>query len=137
MAHALLNASRPLTLADNPLLDEAAVAQLAEERYSGCVMGRELALGDLAREAGGQVLTRLGNDRRLARERAVIEAVLAGSSVRSVAIALGISREHLSNTAWRTVTDWVLEAFDEASSRARRTGGTRTVVRRLSPVGRD
>jgi hypothetical protein len=124
MAHALLNASRPLALADSPLLQEAAVASIAREHYSGAVIAEELALGDLVREAGKQVILRLGEDPRLARERAVLETVLAGGSVRSAARSLEISREHLSNTAWKTVTTWVLDSFEEVCATSRRTVGT-------------
>jgi hypothetical protein len=128
MAHALLNASRPLALADSPLLQETAVASIAREQYSGAVIAEELALGDLVREAGEQVLLRLGEDPRLARERAVLETVLAGGSVRSAARALEISREHLSNTAWKTVTAWVLYAFEETCAHSRRSPGNGPVV---------
>lgn len=113
MAHALLQASRPLRLADNPLLDEPAVAQLARERYPERVLGLELALGDLAREAGELVLARLGDDQRMARERAVLATVLAGGSVGAAAETLGITRAHLSSSSWKLVTGWTLEAFEE------------------------
>lgn len=73
----------------------------------------------MVREAGKQVVLHLGEDRRLARGRAVLETVLAGGSVRSAANALEISREHLSNTAWKTVTVWVLDAFAEICTTAR------------------
>jgi hypothetical protein len=129
MAHALLNASRPLALADSPLLQEAAVASIAREHYSGAVIAEELALGDLVREAGKQVVLRLGEDPRLARERAVLETVLAGGSVRSAARALEISREHLSNTAWKTVTTWVLDAFEEICATSRRRLGAARLVK--------
>ena len=43
------------------------------------------------REAGGQVLARLGGDPRLSRERAVLETVLAAGSVRAAVQALGRS----------------------------------------------
>ena len=128
MAHALLNASRPLALADSPLLQEAAVASIAREHYSGAVIAEELALGDLVREAGKQVVLRLGQDPRLTRERAVLETVLAGGSVRSAARALEISREHLSNTAWKTVTAWVLDAFEEICTNERYGCGNAPVV---------
>lgn len=128
MAHALLNASRPLALADSPLLQEAAVASIAREHYSGALIAEELALGDLVREAAKQVILRLGGDPRLARERAVLETVLAGGSVRSAARALEISREHLSNTAWKTVTVWVLDAFEEICLKARRGSGSASVA---------
>jgi hypothetical protein len=129
MAHALLNASRPLALADSPLLQEAAVASIALEHYSEAVIAEELALGDLVREAAQQVVLRLGEDPRLARERAVLETVLAGGSVRSAARALEISREHLSNTAWKTVTAWVLDSFEEICAGSRRTLGTARLVK--------
>jgi hypothetical protein len=129
MAHALLNASRPLALADSPLLQEAAVASIAREHYSDAVIAEELALGDLVREAAEQVVLRLGEDPRLARERAVLETVLAGGSVRSAARALEISREHLSNTAWKTVTTWVLDSFEEICGSSRRTLGTARLVK--------
>lgn len=129
MAHALLNASRPLALADSPLLQEAAVTSIACEHYSGAIIAEELALGDLVREAGKQVVLRLAEDPRLARERAVLETVLAGGSVRSAARALEISREHLSNTAWKTVTAWALDAFEEICSEARRGPGVAPVAR--------
>jgi hypothetical protein len=132
MAHALLNASRPLALADSPLLQEAAVASIAREHYSGAVIAEELALGDLVREAGKQVVLRLGQDPRLTRERAVLETVLAGGSVRSAAQALEISREHLSNTAWKTVTAWVLDAFEDICTNARRGNAPVTTSRLIS-----
>jgi hypothetical protein len=80
VARALLNAARPLVLADNPLLDEPAVARLARERYAEMALGAELALGDLVRQAGELVLARLGEDSRLGRERAVLRTVLGGGS---------------------------------------------------------
>lgn len=113
VAQALLNAGRPLVLAGSPLIEEVAVLRLARQRYAGGVLAEELALGDLVREAGEAVIQRLGDDPRLARERGVLAAVLAGGSVRSASQALGVSREHLSNTAWKTVTRWVLAAFEE------------------------
>ena len=127
VARALLNASRPLVLADNPLLDDPAVARLARERYASLALGAELALGDLVRAAAERVLARLGEDPRLGRERAVLQTVLAGGSVGAAARLLGQSREHISNTAWRTATGWVLEAFGEACAEARgeRGGGRR------------
>lgn len=121
MAQALLQASRPLRLADNPLLEGPAVAQLARERYPGRVLGFELALGDLVREAGELLLARLGDDPRLARERAVLATVLAGGSVGAAADALGITRAHLSSSAWKRVTTWTLEAFEERGAAVRRS----------------
>jgi hypothetical protein len=113
VAQALLNAGRPLILADSPLLDETAVGRKARERYPGSLLGDELALGDLVREAAELVLRRLGDDPRLARERGLLATVLAGGSVNGAAAALGVSRAHLSNSSWRTVTGWVLDAFEE------------------------
>jgi hypothetical protein len=128
VAKALLNASRPLVLADNPLLDEPAVGRLARERYPDSVLAEELALGDLVREAAEIVRARMGKDPRLLRERAVLESVLAGGSVWGAARALGISREHLSNSSWRVVTLWVLEAFEAVCGATRRGDGQRTKV---------
>jgi hypothetical protein len=119
VAQALLNASRPLVLANNPLLEDTAVVQRARERYGDAVLAEELALGDLVREAGELVLARLGDDPRLGRERAVLQTVLRDGSGGAAARALGQSREHISNTAWRTATGWVLEAFGEAGAGAR------------------
>ena len=96
------------------------MASIAREHYSGAVIAEELALGDLVREAGKQVIFRLGEDPRLARERAVLETALASGSVRSAAQALEISREHLSNTAWKTVTGWVLDVFEEICTNSRK-----------------
>jgi hypothetical protein len=129
VARALLNTGRPLVLADNPLLDQPAVARLARERYARMALGAELALGDLVRQAGELVLARLGDDPRLGRERAVLQTVLAGGSVGAAARALGQSREHISNTAWRTATGWVLEALGEvcAEGRPERGGGLRRI----------
>ena len=59
------------------------------------------------------ILQRLGDDPRLGRKRVVLCLVLAGESVGAAARQLGISREHLSNTAWRTVSAWVLDAFEQ------------------------
>jgi hypothetical protein len=112
MAGALLNARRLLLLSDNPLLDEAPVGRLAAERYQNAIMGRELALSDLVLEAGRRVLERMQGDQRLEREAIVLGIVLEGGSVRAAALRLGRSREHISNTAWRTVTLWVLEEFE-------------------------
>jgi hypothetical protein len=135
IARALLNAARPLALADSPLLEEPAVSQFARERYPESLLGPELALGDLVREAGAQVLARLGGDPRLGREHAVLETVLAGGSVRAAAQALGRSREHVSNTAWRNVTAWALEAFEERCRGARgaaASAGRRSRISALS-----
>jgi hypothetical protein len=136
VARALLNASRPLVLADNPLLDDPAVARLARERYTGMALAPELALGDLVREAGELVLARLGEDPRLGRERAVLQTVLAGGSVGAAARALGQSREHISNTAWRTATAWVLEAFGEVCEAARPERGSGGRRPRLGAITR-
>jgi hypothetical protein len=134
IAQALLSASRPLMLADSPLIEEPAVIRLARSRYPDSVVGPELALGDLAREAGERVLSRLGQEPRLTRERAVLETVLAGGSVRSAAQALGVSREHLSNTAWRSCTGWALEAFAELCAASGHTGSQEAARRRRAPL---
>ncbi|MBI5289533.1 MAG: hypothetical protein HY873_11240 [Chloroflexi bacterium] len=112
MAHALRNAQRLLNLSDNPLVDEPAVRRLAAERYGDAVMKEELALSDVVLACANTVLQRVGDDRRLEREAALLRTVIAGGSVCSAAKALGLSREHLSNTAWRTVSGWVLDEFE-------------------------
>jgi hypothetical protein len=88
------------------------VRRIAVERYQDAVMRDELALSDAITDAARRVLARLGGDTRLRREAALLQGVLDGGSVQSAARQLGLSREHLSNTAWRTVTAWVLEEFD-------------------------
>jgi hypothetical protein len=113
IAGALLNARRLLILSENPLIDEPLVGQLAEERYADAIMSRELALSDLALASGQSVLQRIQGDQRMAREATVLATVLEGGSVQEAARRLGRSREHTSNTAWRTVTLWVLDDFQK------------------------
>ena len=111
IAGALLNARRLLILSENPLIDEPLVGQLAEERYADAIMSRELALSDLALASGHSVLQRIQGDQRMAREATVLATVLEGGSVQAAATRIGRSREHTSNTVWRTVTSWVLDDF--------------------------
>jgi hypothetical protein len=129
VAHALRNAARLLNLSDNPLTDEPTVRRVAGERYSDAVMREELALSDVVLDCARRVLQRLGDDRRLEREATLLRAVLEGSSVQAAAKALGLSREHLSNTAWRTVTLWVLDEFEAQSEPGKRSLQLREVRR--------
>jgi hypothetical protein len=116
IAHALRNAQRLLNLSDNPLVETAPVRRLAAERYGDAVMGEELALSDLVLDCARRVLQRLGDDRRLEREAALLRTVIDGGSVQAAAKTLGLSREHLSNTAWRTVSAWVSEEFERGAA---------------------
>ncbi len=140
MASALRNANRLLNLSDNPLVDEPGVRKLAAERYPGTVMADELALSDLVTESARSLLEALRPDRRLAREATVLEAVLSGASVQSAARQLALSREHVSNTTWRTVTDWALDEFERrisAGGRDRSTISTAVVAKRARPMPLD
>ncbi len=116
IASALRNAQRPLNLSDNVLIEEAAVRTRAAERYQASVMRDELALSDLVIESAKSVLAQLRHDARLTREATVLETVIADGSVQLAARRLARSREHISNTAWRTVTGWVLDEFERRSS---------------------
>lgn len=112
MASALRNAHRPLNLSDNLLIDHEGVRRMGLERYPNNVMREELALSDLALQCGQAVLERIAHDERLRTEAIVLETVLANGSVQAAARRIVKSREHVSNTAWRVVTLWVLDEFE-------------------------
>jgi hypothetical protein len=119
VASALRNANRLLNLSDNALIEEGSVHALARERYPGLVMNEEMALSDEILASAKAVHECISRDARLNREAVVLAIVLEKGSVQAAARTLRLSREHVSNTLWRTVTGWVLDEFERRVGRSR------------------
>ena len=112
VADALLNHRRLLRLAENPLAYDPLIGSLASrEPYVNSPLGRELAVSHTIVACGQSLLSRIEGHELLRREATVLATVLAGQSISAAAASMHISREHLSNTAWRTVCTWIADEW--------------------------
>ncbi len=112
VADAFLHHRKLLRLAENPLAYDPLITSAASrEPYVDSPLGRELAVSDTIVACAESVFARIKGHELLSREATVLAAVLKGQSISAAAASMQISREHVSNTAWRNVCIWVAEEW--------------------------
>jgi DNA-binding NarL/FixJ family response regulator len=87
------------------------VERLASERYGGRLMARGLALREVLGACVDRVLSDLGNEKALHRERDYLELLRDGLSCREASKRLGLSREHVSRTYRKRALQLLTEVF--------------------------
>jgi hypothetical protein len=87
------------------------VEKLAEDRYSGRILPRGLALRDLLLNCVKKISTELSDEPGLARACRYLELLVGGLSCKAISGQLGLSREHVSRVYHKRAIELVTEEF--------------------------
>ena len=122
MGEALRNLPDRAALNRSPLARLSYVERLASERYGGRLMARGLALREVLGACVDRVLSDLGNEKALHRERDYLELLRDGLSCREASKRLGLSREHVSRTYRKRALQLLTEVFLAVTRNGNLTG---------------
>ena len=102
VAHALRNLTKLPILEENELID------LLDIKGNGKGYWRKAnELHERIELASDNVIAALSHDIAFRKHCSLLAAVLKGASIASWAVEQGVSREYVSRTVWKTVTDLV------------------------------